>query len=89
MQLRDGKSTTYPRAAVAALAIFVLAAFAFWAGCGSSSTSTPIPLSHTTRYVVVSDYYNARVLIYDSHSARARAPAWCWGKTCSPRVLGV
>jgi len=66
MQLRDGKSTTYPRAAVAALAIFVLAAFAFWAGCGSSSTSTPIPLSHTTRYVVVSDYYNARVLIYDS-----------------------
>ncbi len=59
MQLRDGKSTTFPRAALVVIAIFLLAAFASLAGCGSSG-------SRTTRFLVVSDSGNNRVLFYDS-----------------------
>lgn len=60
MQLHDGKSTTFPRAALVVIAIFLLAAFASLAGCGSSTSS------HTTRFLVVSDSGNNRVLFYNS-----------------------
>ncbi len=67
MQLPDGKRTTSPRAAVVVIAIFVLAAFAFWAGCASSSTSTTTtPPPPATHFLVVSDVGNNRVLIYNS-----------------------
>ncbi len=64
MHLRDGKSSTSTHTAAVVIAIFVLAAFATWAGCGSStSTTTPPPAMH---FLVVSDFNNNRVLIYDS-----------------------
>lgn len=59
MQFRDGKSTTSARAAVVVFAVFFLAIFAFLAGCGNSSTPA-------TRFLVVPDNVNNRVLIYDS-----------------------
>jgi sugar lactone lactonase YvrE len=62
MQLRDAKSTTSPRAAVVVISIFLLAAFASWAGCGTSTHTTP----HATRSLVVPDSGNNRVLIYNS-----------------------
>ncbi len=45
----------------------VCLALGFLLSCSSSSSSiSPPPLSHTTRYLVVSDSYNSRVLIYNS-----------------------
>jgi len=59
MQLRDAKSTGPPRVALLAIVILLLAALASSAGCGSSG-------SRTTRFFVVSDSGNNRVLFYDS-----------------------
>jgi sugar lactone lactonase YvrE len=57
MQIRDAKSTTPPRAAMLAILILLLAAFACVAGCGSSSL-------RTTHFLLVSDGVNNRVLFY-------------------------
>ncbi len=61
MQLGDGNKTTSPRAAVVAIVILLLVAFACLAGCSTSGGSL-----HTTRFLFVSDTGNNRVLIYDT-----------------------
>jgi len=61
MQLGDGNNTTWPRAAVVAIGILLLAAFACLAGCTTSGGN-----SHTTSFLFVSDGGNNRVLIYNS-----------------------
>jgi hypothetical protein len=57
MLLRDTKSKGPPRAAVLVILILLLAAFACVAGCGSTGL-------RTTRFLLVSDYLNNRVLFY-------------------------
>jgi len=63
MQLRDRKDMTRPRRAVASTLVLFLAAFACLLGCGSSGTGTG---PRTTRFLVVSDSSNNRVLIYNT-----------------------
>ncbi len=58
MQLGDGNNPTSPRAAVVAIGILLLAAFAGLAGCSTTGGSL-----HTTRFLFVSDSGNNRVLI--------------------------
>ena len=59
MRLCDGKNPGSLRPAVVATVVLVLAAFACVSGCGTST-------SRTTRFLVVSDSDNNRVLIYDT-----------------------
>jgi len=74
-QARDGASEknrteregTMKRKALVTILGLVCLALGFLMSCSSSSRSSPPPpLSHTTRYLVVPDYYNARVLIYNA-----------------------
>ena len=61
MQIGDGNNPTSPRAAVAAIVILSLVAFAGLAGCSTTGGSL-----HITRFLFVSDSGNDRVLIYDT-----------------------
>lgn len=59
MQLRDGRNPGSLRAALAAIAVLVLAALACLMGCGNNG-------GRTTRFLIVSDNDNNRILIYDA-----------------------
>ncbi len=61
MQIGDGNNPTSPSAAVVAIGILLLVAFAGLAGCSTTGGSL-----HTTRFLFVSDSGNNRVLIYDT-----------------------
>jgi len=61
MQIGDGNNPTSPSAAVVAIGILLLVAFAGLAGCSTTGGNL-----HTTRFLFVSDSGNDRVLIYDT-----------------------
>ena len=54
------------RKVYSSILVLVCLALGFLMSCNSISSPSSMPLSHATRYLVVSDYYNYRVLIYDS-----------------------
>jgi sugar lactone lactonase YvrE len=60
MQLRDKKNTASLRAPFVVFVVLLLVALACLEGCGSSGT-----ISRATHFVLVSDFFNNRVLIYN------------------------
>jgi len=87
MEFRDGKSTTPGRAAVVMIAIFLLATtLVSLVGCGSSSKSTTPPVTHS---LMVSDFTNDRVLIYNSPFSTDESASVVLGQASSLRMIPV
>lgn len=63
---------------LAASAVVLVTLAAALLGCGSSSAIVP------TRFMIVADFDNNRVTL---RPARAKVPAWFWGKPTSPPRL--